>query len=78
MKKLLVLALALIMALGCVSAFAEGETENVKFGVSVADLANVFYVDITDGMNSVLKDGDELIIMDAAFDAAKQLSLIHI
>lgn len=74
MKKILVLALALVLALGCVSALAE---ENIKFGVSIADLANVFYADITDGMNSVLNEGDELIIMDAAFDPAKQIADIE-
>ena len=73
MKKILVLVLALVLALGTVSAMAEG----IKIGVSVADLSNVFYVDITDGMKAALQDGDELIITDEAFDPAKQIASIE-
>ena len=72
-KKILVLVLALVLALGTVSAMAEG----IKIGVSVADLSNVFYVDITDGMKAALQDGDELIITDEAFDPAKQIASIE-
>ncbi|NLD58061.1 MAG: sugar ABC transporter substrate-binding protein [Clostridiales bacterium] len=75
MKKVLMMVLALVLSLAAVSgALAEG---GVKIGVSVADLANVFYADITDGMKSVLKEGDELIIMDADFDPAKQIADIE-
>ena len=73
MKKILVLVLALVLALGTVSAMAEG----IKIGISVADLSNVFYVDITDGMKAALQDGDELIITDEAFDPAKQIASIE-
>ena len=52
----------------------ESTGEGIKIGVSVADQSNVFYVDIIDGMESAVKDGDELIIVDAGFDAAKQLN----
>lgn len=72
-KKILVLVLALVLALGTVSAMAEG----IKIGISVADLSNVFYVDITDGMKAALQDGDELIITDEAFDPAKQIASIE-
>ena len=51
---------------------ASGET--IKIGVSVADQSNPFYIDIVDGMESAAKDGDELFIVDAGFDAAKQLN----
>ena len=51
---------------------ASGET--IKIGVSVADQSNPFYIDIVDGMESAAKDGDELVIVDAGFDAAKQLN----
>ena len=51
---------------------AEGEA--VKIGVSVADQSNPFYIDIVEGMESAAKEGDELIIVDAGFDAAKQLN----
>lgn len=73
MKKILTLVLALALVL-CVPAMAEG---GIKIGCSVADLANVFYADITDGMNSALHDGDELVIMDADFDVATQISQIE-
>lgn len=45
----------------------------IKIGVSIADQSNPFYIDILDGMKSAVKDGDELIAMDAGFDAAKQI-----
>lgn len=53
---------------------APAEGEAIKIGVSVADQSNPFYIDIVDGMESAAKDGDELIIVDAGFDAAKQLN----
>lgn len=53
---------------------APAEGEAVKIGVSVADQSNPFYIDIVDGMESAAKEGDELIIVDAGFDAAKQLN----
>ena len=40
----------------------------------MADQSNPFYIDIVDGMESAAKDGDELVIVDAGFDAAKQLN----
>lgn len=55
-------------------AAAPAEGEAIKIGVSVADQSNPFYIDIVDGMESAAKDGDELIIVDAGFDAAKQLN----
>ena len=55
-----------------------GDTgDGVKIGISIADLSNPFYVDIQDGMESAKNEGDELIIMDAAFDPAKQISDIE-
>lgn len=48
-----------------------------KIGVSVADQSNPFYIEILDGMKSAVKDGDELIVMDAGFDAAKQITDIE-
>lgn len=53
---------------------APAEGGAIKIGVSVADQSNPFYIDIVDGMESAAKDGDELIIVDAGFDAAKQLN----
>ena len=53
---------------------AETSSEGIKIGVSIADQSNVFYVDIVDGMEAAVKDGDQLVITDADFDAAKQLN----
>jgi len=52
---------------------APAEGGAIKIGVSIADQSNPFYIDIVDGMESAAKDGDELVILDADFDAAKQL-----
>ena len=51
--------------------------EGIKIGCSIADLANVFYADITDGMKGAMNAEDELIITDAAFDQAKQIADIE-
>ncbi len=66
-----------VFIVGAFSPVAAADGKKVKFGVSVADQSNVFYIDILDGMKSALKEGDELIIMDAAFDLAKQISDIE-
>ncbi len=55
----------------------DASKDGVKIGVTVADQSNVFYVDIIDGMKKAMKAEDELVIMDAGFDAAKQLSDIE-
>lgn len=49
----------------------------IKIGVSVADQSNPFYIEILDGMESAMKDGDKLIVMDAGFDPAKQITDIE-
>jgi ribose transport system substrate-binding protein len=48
-----------------------------KIGVSIADQSNPFYIDILDGMKSAVKNGDNLIVMDAGFDPAKQITDIE-
>ncbi|MHB8062350.1 MAG: substrate-binding domain-containing protein [Ruminiclostridium sp.] len=52
-------------------------TKGVKIGVSIADQSNPFYIEILDGMKSAIKDGDNLIVMDAGFDPAKQITDIE-
>lgn len=52
-------------------------TKTIKIGVSIADQSNPFYIEILDGMKSVIKDGDELVVMDAGFDPAKQITDIE-
>jgi len=51
--------------------------EPIKIGVSIADQSNPFYIEILDGMKSALKEGDQLVVMDAAFDPAKQITDIE-
>ncbi|MBS7219318.1 MAG: sugar ABC transporter substrate-binding protein [Oscillospiraceae bacterium] len=89
MKKSLAVLLTLCMTVGIFSSCSStsgntsstsdtGDTsDGLKIGVSIADLSNPFYVDIQDGMESAKTEGDELVIMDAAFDAAKQISDIE-
>jgi len=78
-SRMMVLTSVILVAVSLVGVFASAAAEEakVKFGVSVADQSNVFYIDILDGMKSALKDGDELVVMDAAFDPAKQISDIE-
>ena len=68
------------------SASAEQSTETsgeasaegaIKIGVSVADQSNPFYIEILDGMESAVQGDDQLIVMDAGFDAAKQITDIE-
>lgn len=49
----------------------------IVIGVSIADQSNVFYIDILDGMKAAMKSGDELVVMDAGFDPAKQITDIE-
>lgn len=64
----MVLSLAVMGTATIVSA------DPIKIGVSVADQSNPFYVDIIDGMNEAIGKDDELVILDAGFDSAKQLN----
>ncbi|GAP40543.1 sugar ABC transporter substrate-binding protein [Flexilinea flocculi] len=77
-RKMVLLSILVVMA-SLAGAFASVNAVDakVKIGVSVADQSNVFYIDILDGMKNALKDGDELVVMDAAFDPAKQISDIE-
>lgn len=61
------------------SAAASGATASttgkaLKIGVSAPDLTNVFFIQIREAMQAALKDGDELIIQDAAGDQNKQMN----
>lgn len=86
MKRKLYLILCLVISVmlcvsGCGSKSSDdpsnGDSNGVKIGVSIADQSNVFYIDILKGMESAMKDGDKLVVMDAGFDAAKQISDIE-
>ena len=56
---------------------AADATAPKMIGVSIADQKNPFYIDIVEGMESVLKEGDKLVTMDANFDQARQISDIE-
>lgn len=49
----------------------------IKIGVSIADQSNPFYIEILDGMKTAMKPEDQLIVMDAGFDPAKQITDIE-
>ena len=84
-KMILCALVVLIMSVGTLVAGGQSETSDgaastdngTAIGVSIADQSNVFYIDILDGMESAIKDGDRLIAMDAGFDVAKQISDIE-
>ena len=88
-KGKLILCVLIVLALSTVSLIANGQSERdagnlntasgkgLSIGVSIADQSNVFYIDILDGMESAIKEGDRLIAMDAGFDVAKQISDIE-
>lgn len=54
-----------------------GTAKTIKVGVSVANLANSFYLEIKEGLESSLKKGDQLVITDANLDSAKQINDIE-
>ena len=72
MKKVLVLVLALVMALGCTAAFAE------KIGYTCMDGTNPFFVALEGAIREVVEaNGDELISLDPQNSNEKQLNLIE-
>lgn len=50
-----------------------GGSEKYVIGVSVADTSNNFYVNLREGLEGAVRDGDELMLLDANFDASRQL-----
>lgn len=48
-------------------------SEKYVIGVSVADTSNNFYVNLREGLESAVRDTDELMMLDANFDASRQL-----
>lgn len=83
MKKVLVLALALVLALGCMAAFAEEKTdwiwpasmEELFVGYSQADLASTWRTVESDNMQEVADAlGVKLSIVNAEGDTGRQIS----
>ncbi len=83
-KLVICLLVVLIVSIGPIMATGQSEkesaemsTDGISIGVSIADQSNVFYIDILDGMEAAMQEGDRLIAMDAGFDVAKQISDIE-
>jgi len=51
--------------------------KNYKFGLSIKNATNPFYLTVRDNIQSSLKEGDELITLDADNNQAKQLNDIE-
>ena len=72
MKKVLVLALALAMVLGCTAAMAD------KLGYTCMDGTNPFFVALEGSIREVVEaNGDELISLDPQNSNEKQLALVE-
>lgn len=72
MKKVLVLVLALVMALGCTAAMAD------KIGYTCMDGTNPFFVALEGSIREVVEaNGDELISLDPQNSNEKQLNLVE-
>ena len=76
MKKTLAILLALVLALGCTSAFAE-QTKTLKFGISIPQLSNAAWRVWADMAIKACEElGVEYEIADAAGDDNKQYNQI--
>ncbi|MGP3779470.1 ribose ABC transporter substrate-binding protein RbsB [Halanaerobium saccharolyticum] len=75
MRKLIVLALSLMLVIGLSAGAA---AQNVKIGLAVSTLNNPFFVDLKDGAESMAEEmGVEILTVDAQDDAASQLSSVE-
>ena len=84
MAKLLSLVLVVVMigalVAGCGTTTPPASTpakKSIKFGVSLKDMSNPFFVEVRDAMKSKVKAGDELIYTDCQYNQAKQLNDIE-
>ncbi len=79
MKKVLLLSLILVLALGTV--FAQGAAEKktgYTFGYTCMTMNNPFFIILEQSIrDAVEKNGDKLITMDPAMDVAKQINQIE-
>jgi len=75
MRKLIVLALSLMLVIGLSAGVA---AQDVKLGLAVSTLNNPFFVDLKDGAESMAEEmGVEILTVDAQDDAASQLSSVE-
>lgn len=85
MAKLLSLVLVVVMigalVAGCGTTTPPASTtpakKSIKFGVSLKDMSNPFFVEVRDAMKTKVKAGDELIYTDCQYNQAKQLNDIE-
>jgi len=75
MRKIIVLALSLMLVVGLSSGAA---AQDVKLGLAVSTLNNPFFVDLKDGAEAMAEEmGVEILTVDAQDDAASQLSSVE-
>jgi len=75
MRKLIVLALSLMLVVGLSAGVA---AQDVKLGLAVSTLNNPFFVDLKDGAEAMAEEmGVEILTVDAQDDAASQLSSVE-
>jgi len=75
MRKIIVLALSLMLVLGLSAGAA---AQDVKLGLAVSTLNNPFFVDLKDGAEAMAEEmGVEILTVDAQDDAASQLSSVE-
>ena len=75
MRKLIVLALSLMLVIGLSAGAA---AQDIKLGLAVSTLNNPFFVDLKDGAEAMAEEmGVEILTVDAQDDAASQLSSVE-
>ena len=75
MRKLIVLALSLMLVVGLSAGVA---AQDIKLGLAVSTLNNPFFVDLKDGAEAMAEEmGIEILTVDAQDDAASQLSSVE-
>jgi ribose transport system substrate-binding protein len=75
MRKLIVLALSLMLVVGLSAGVA---AQDIRLGLAVSTLNNPFFVDLKDGAEAMAEEmGVEILTVDAQNDAASQLSSVE-
>ncbi len=73
MKKLVIVALTLLLALAAIAPMASAE--EVVIGMSIPQLANPYFVTVMNGVQAKCDElGYKLTVVDAGYDVAKQVS----
>ena len=56
---------------------ATTETKNYKFGLTIQTLDNAHWTRLIAGLKSAMRDGDELVVLNAEYDSAKQITQLE-